>query len=261
MKRLLFTVIAVFFAVVAASAASLTVSWADGKIDMQQGSDWVAVNIGDQIDSSATLRLGKGASVELTAGKHKVSITSAGTYSLDSLLSKGAAAENRISALDKLGKLVDPKATTSSTTVAAVRGDAIEPTKEATSWDSGSANVSAILDQGRKLVRDGDFDGAAARFEEAVKASDGDTRDSATYSEAWALAAGDSNAKAVKLLRSMPDSGTWAGPKDLLLARLDIDSNARDEAKAVLTAGLRAKLFVGDDVGLANSLLTEASAQ
>jgi hypothetical protein len=261
MKRLFISVVAVCLAVVSLSAGPVTVSWSDGKVDMKQGSAWVAVNIGDQIDSSATLRLGKGASVELSAGKHKVSLTAAGSYSIDSLLSKGAATQNRVSALDKLGKLVDPQATTGSTTVAAVRGAAIEPTKETTSWDSGSVDIPAILDQGRKLVRDGDFAGAAAKFDEAVQASDGDDKDAATYSEAWALAAGDSNAKAVKLLRSMPVSGTWAGPRDLLLARLDIDSSALDEAKAVLTAGLSAKLFVGDDVGLAKSLLAETSAQ
>jgi hypothetical protein len=261
MKRLFIIVLVAFLAVVSVSAAPLTVSWADGKVDMKQGSAWVAVNMGDEIDSAATLRLGQGASVELTSGKHKVSLTAAGIYLLDSLLRKGEAAQTRITALDKLGKLVDPQASTGTSTVAAVRGAAIEPTTETTSWDSGSVDVPAIMDQGRKLVRDGDFDGAAAKFDEAVQASDGDDKDSATYSEAWALAAGDNNAKAVKLLRDMPDSGIWAGPRDLLLARLDIDSSDYVEAKAVLDAGMSSKLFVGDDVGLAKSLLAEASAQ
>ncbi len=261
MKRLLIGVVAGFVAVAWTSAAPLTVSWADGKVDMNQGSAWVAVNLGDEIDSSATLRLGEGASVELKSGRHKVSLTAAGTYLLDSLLRKGEAAQTRTIALDKLGKLVDPQASTGTTAVAAVRGAAIEPSTETVTWDSGPVDVPAVMDQGRKLVRDGDFDGAAARFDVAAKASAGDDKDSATYSEAWALAAGDNNAKAVKLLRDMPDSGTWAGPRALLLARLDIDSNACDEAKAVLDAGISSKLFVGDDVSLADSLLAEATVQ
>ena len=59
----------------------------------------------------------------------------------------------------------------------------------------------------------------------------------------------------------MPASGSWAGPRGLLLARLDIDSGAKDEAKSIIDSGLAAKLFLGDDVELAKSLLVEASAK
>ena len=137
----------------------------------------------------------------------------------------------RPGALDKLGKLVDPKASTNASAVAAVRGAAIEPAKDSVTWMSDSVDVSAVMDEGRKLVRDGDFSAAAAKFDEAVVAAEGDEKDSATYAEAWSLAADDSNAKAVKLLRGMPSSGTWAGPRALLLARLDIDSGAKAEAR------------------------------
>jgi len=263
MKRLAFVIFSVLVAVLSLSAASLTVSWADGKVDMQKGSGWVALNMGDKIDSAATLRLGAGASVELTDGQHKVSITAAGTYRVDSLLKQGSAAasKNKAGALDKLGKLVDPKASTGTSTVAAVRGAAIEPAKDSVTWMSDSVDVSAVMDEGRKLVRDGDFAGAAAKFDEAVVAADGDEKDSATYAEAWSLAADDSTAKAVKLLRGMPDSGTWAGPRALLLARLDIDSDSKAEANSVLKSATAAQLFVGDDVDLAKSLLAEASAK
>jgi hypothetical protein len=142
-----------------------------------------------------------------------------------------------------------------------VRGAAIEPAKDSVTWMSDSVDVSAVMEEGRKLVRDGDFSAAAVKFDEAVYAADGEEKDSATYAEAWSLAADDSTAKAVKLLRGMPDNGTWAGPRALLLARLDIDSGAKSEAKTVISAAMTAKLFVGDDVELAKSLLAEASAK
>jgi hypothetical protein len=263
MKRLLVVGIVAFLAALSLNAAPLSVSWADGKVDLQKGSSWVAVSMGDDLDSSAVIRLGPGASVELTDGKHKVSLTAAGTYSLDSLLKQGAiASKNKGGALDKLGKLVDPKASVSGGgTVAAVRGAAIEPTSDTVTWESDSVDVSAVMDEGRKLVRDGDFTGAAKKFDTAAQAADGEDKDSAQYAESWALAAGDNTAQAVKILRTMPSSGTWAAPRALLLARLDIDSGAKNEAISVLNAGVKSKIFVGDDVDLANSLLTEASAK
>ncbi len=262
MKRLAMVLLVAFVALLSLSAVPLTVSWADGKVDLQKGSSWVAVKIGDKLDSSATLRLAAGASVELSDGKRKVALTAAGTYALDSLLKQGSAsAKNKNGVLDKLGKLVDPKATTGSATVAAVRGAAVEPAKDSVSWMSDSVDIGALMDEGRKLVRDGDFAAAAVKFDEAVNEAEGDEKESASYAEAWALAADDSSARAVKLLRGMSASGIWAGPRALLLARLDIDSGAKAEAKAVLDAASAAKLFVGDDVDLAKSLLAEANAK
>ncbi len=262
MKRAFLVVTATLIAILSLSAVPLTVSWADGKVDLQKGSAWASVSMGDKLDSASTLRLAAGASVELTDGKRKVSITAAGTYQLDSLLKQGAAsAKNKAGALDKLGKLVDPKASTGAATVAAVRGAAVEPAKDSVTWMSDTVDIAAVMEEGRKLVRDGDFASAAAKFDEAVYAAEGDEKVSASYAEAWALAADDSSARAVKILRGMPASGTWAAPRALLLARLDIDSGAKAEAKAVLEAANASKLFVGDDVDLAKSLLTEANAK
>jgi hypothetical protein len=259
MKRLTFVLISALVAVLSLSAAPLTVSWADGKVEKQKGSTWLAVNMGDQVDSADTLRLAKGASVELTDGKRKVSLTAAGSYQLDALLKQGAtASKTKGAALDKLGKLVDPKASAGAATVAAVRGAAIEPTKESVAWASDSADVGAIMEEGRALVRSGDFVNAAAKFGDAAFSAEGDEKDAAVYAQAWSLAACDSSAQAVKLLRGMPSAGVWAGPRALLLARLDIDSGAQAEAKSVLDAALTANLLAGDDVDLAKSLITEA---
>lgn len=261
MKRTILVLTAALIAVFSLGAVPLTVSWADGKVDVQKGSSWVVVSMGDKLDSAATVRLGAGASVELTDGKRKVALTASGTYVLDALLKKGGDTAKKNGALDKLGKLVDPKASTGAATVAAVRGAAVEPPKDSLTWMTDSVDVAAVMDEGRKLVRDGDFAAAAAKFDEAVFAAEGDEKEAANYAEAWALAADESSARAVKILRGMSASGTWAGPRALLLAQLDILSGANAEAKAVLEAATAAKLFVGDDVVLAKSLLADASVK
>jgi hypothetical protein len=116
------------------------------------------------------------------------------------------------------------------------------------------------MEEGRTLLRNQEFSAAAVKFSEAADAAEGDQLDAASYAQAWALASDGSVARAVKILRTMPASGPWAAPRALLLARLDIDSSAKAEAKAVLTAAKTAKLFVGDDVALAEALLAEASS-
>jgi hypothetical protein len=263
MKRAASILIAMAFAAgIGLYAVPMTVTWADGKVERKSGSAWAAVNVGDQIDSSSTIRLGKGASVELKDGARKITLTAEGSYLVDSLLKKGAVASKKnTAAMDKLGKLVDPQASVGSTTVAAVRGAAIEPAKESMDWQSDAADLPALMEEGRRLVREGDYQTAALRFGEVAEQAEGSDKDAAQYSQAWALAAGDGQARAVKILRSMPSTGNWAGPRALLLARLDIDSGAKAEAKLVIQSGMSAKLFVSDEAELAKSLLDEASAE
>jgi len=262
MKRLAIVMLMVLSAALSLSAVPMTVSWADGKVDLKKGSAWSAIGVGDKIDSASTIRLAKGASVELSDGKRKVALTAEGSYILDNLLKKGAVASKQDSgAMNKLGKLVDPQASVQTSSVAAVRGAAIEPAKESVDWQSDTADLPAVMEEGRRLVRAGDYADAALRFKDAAGMAEGVDKDAALYAEAWALAAGDSQAPAVKVLRTMPSSGNWAGPRALLLARLDIDSGAKAEAKSVLQSGMDSKLFVGDEVDLAKALLDEASAE
>ena len=75
-----------------------------------------------------------------------------------------SASKNKAGALDKLGKLVDPKASTDASAVAAVRGAAIEPASNSVTWMSDTVDVSAVMDEGRKLVRDGDFAGGGGQI-------------------------------------------------------------------------------------------------
>lgn len=235
----------------------MRVSWADGKVERQKGSTWVVVGIGDQVDSTDTIRLSAGSSIEITDGKRKVAMTAAGVYKIDVLLAQGAElARKKNTTLDKLGKLVDPKASTAASTVAAVRGTAASD--DAVTWMEDEVNVDEVMAEGRALVRLGEFAAAAVKFDEAVLAAEGEQKAEAAYAEAWALAADDRPGQAVKLLRSITGAGKWEGPRILLLAQLDIQTGAKAEAESILTSGMNAKLFSGDDLELAKALLAEA---
>jgi hypothetical protein len=260
MKKAFLATLASLMLASSLAAVPLRVAWADGKVERQKGAAWAAVGIGDQVDSSDTIRLAAGASVEITDGKRKVALTAAGQYKLDELLKQGSEmARKKVGALDKLGKLVDPKASAASSAVAAVRGGPVEP--DSVTWMVDEVDVAAVMDEGRALVREGDFSAAAAKFDEAVLAAEGVQKAEAAYAEAWALAADDRTGQAVKLLRSMSAAGQWEGPRVLLLSRLDLDTGSAKEAASLLKAGIDAKLFAGDDLELAKAMLTESAGK
>lgn len=259
MKRIVSTLM--FFAVAFSLAAvPLAVTWLDGSAEAQQGSSWVSLSMGDKVDSSSTLRLGSGSSIELRGNGQRLSITAAGTYSLASLLGAAQATPGRSAAMQKLGKLVDGSVSSDQSTIAGVRGAAIEPAKDSVTWQSEDVDVTSIMDEGRALVRDEKYEDAALKFAEAAESSAGPAREGALYSEAWSYAAAGSGARAVALLRGMSSDGGWAGPRALLLARLDLDTGSKTEAGTVIKAAIDAGLYSGDDLALANSLLDEATA-
>jgi hypothetical protein len=262
MKKTFLAALASLMLASSLAAVPLRVAWADGKVERQKGAAWTAVGIGDQVDSSDTIRLAAGASVEITDGKRKVALTAAGQYKLDELLKQGSEmARKKVGALDKLGKLVDPKASAASSTVAAVRGSPQGQGSDSVTWMVDEVDVAAVMDEGRALVRDGDFSAAAAKFDEAVLAADGVQKAEAAYAEAWALAADDRTGQAVKLLRGMAAAGQWEGPRVLLLSRLDLDTGSAKEAASLLKSGIDAKLFAGDDLELAKAMLTESAGK
>ena len=261
MTRLGFAAILCAGAAVGLYAVPMTVTWADGEVDNKDGAAWSHVAVGDVVDSASTIRIGAGGIIELSDGRRKVAIAAEGDYVPDALLRKGAAEtrEGRPAA-DKLGRLLDPRSSVRSSAVAAVRGEAVEPAVAGVDWLSEGDSPSGLMEEGSRLARDGDFVAAAAKFEAAAGVALGDDKDGALYSEAWSLAACENLAHAVAVLRSMPPDGSWAGPRALLLARLDIDCGAKAEALETLQSGTEAGLFVGDEVELARSLMDEASA-
>lgn len=243
-------------------ATPLTATWIDGKVEKQKGSAWVAINIGDTLDTSDTVRLAKGAMAEFSDGKRKLSLTSAGTFSLDALAKASVDKSGKTTAaVQKLAALVAPtSAAQGQTTAGGVRGDLIGAGVDQMSWAGDEEDPGKLMDEGKALVQEAKYDEAAASFGKAAAVADGDEKDRALYSQAWAFSAAGSSARAIKILRAMASTGAWAGPRAILLARLDIDTGSNDEAITVLNAALKAGILSSEDSATAQAMLKEAGA-
>lgn len=243
-------------------ATPLTATWIDGKVEKQKGTAWVVVNIGDTVDTADTVRLAKGAMAEFSDGKRKLSLTAAGTFSLDAIAKASADKGAKTSAtVQKLATLVAPTSQVQSqTAVGGVRGDLIGAGVDQMSWASDDEDPLVYMDEGKSLAQQAKYDDAASSFGKAAAIADGDDKDKALYSQAWALSAGGSSARAIKLLRGMSSVGPWAGPRAILLARLDLDTGSTDEAVALLKGALAAGTLSPDDQAMAQAMLKEAGA-
>jgi len=252
--------LSLFLVALTAFAVPLTASWVEGKVECGSGSSWKLVNLGDKVDSALSVRLAAGAMAEFSEGNRRISLSSPGTYSLDSLVKAGAAqTKNRTSAMGKLGKLVDPKAAESATAIAGVRGAAQGETE--TMWMTEAEGGAALAEEAKSFAREGRFADAASLFGQAAEASEGEEKESYLYSKAWSLAAGGATIEAIKSLRAFsPTAVSWQAQRGLLLARLDIDSGSAAEAKSILEQLLGSNTLAGEDLDMAKAMLDEAKA-
>jgi hypothetical protein len=247
-------------AATAASALTLTATWVEGGVERRVGSAWRAISIGDAVDSSDTIRLGPGALAEFTGGLRRISLSAPGIYVLDALAKAGAErSKSSASAMDKFGKLVDPKSSAimNQSTVAGVRGD---PVSEAgAAWLTDEDDPATLAEDGKSAARDGKYAEAAALFGKAAEGSEGEEKAGYEFAKAWAFAAEGSSIEAIKTLRGMGAAGgEWGRARALLLARLDLDTGSAAEAKAILEAAVAAGGLSPEDLELAKSMLEEA---
>ncbi len=242
-------------------ALPLSVTYIEGKVEKQKATAWIVLKEGDTVEATDMVRLAKASMVEFSDGKRKIVLSAAGTFSLDSLAKAGAEqTAKRSGTVDKLAKLVSSQVST-QTTAAGVRGDLIGAGVEKMSWAGEDEDVTAIIESAKALITEKKYDEAAATFAKAVEAGEGDVRDQASYGQSFALAASGSTLKAIKILRGMPAVGTWSGPRAVLLARLDLESGATEEAVMVLQAAINSGSLAGEDLDLARSMLKEAGVK
>lgn len=241
------------------SALPLSVSWTEGPVERQVGAAWKALEPGDTIDSAETIRLGKGAFVELKAANRKLVYSAPGSYVPDSLLKAGGdGVAKRNAVLDKLGKAVAPAKAEASAAVGGVR--AAEAPTATVEWADESEDARALVKEAQADVAVGKYAEAIAKYAEAAEALDGGEKAGALYGKAFCLAVIGDTIPAIKELRALPETGDWGGPRALLLARLDLDTGAAAEARAVLERAIAAKAFSGEDLESAKAMLAEASA-
>jgi hypothetical protein len=258
MKRLIPVAIVLLLMGGFAYAVPVTVSWVEGGVDLRVGQAWKPLDVGMKFDSASSIRLGNGAFAEFTAGTRRISLSSEGTYTIDSLMVAASAQDQKRSAVvGKLGKLVGSTEAPRSTVVGGVRGD-FEGKPETTAWVEDENSPESLADEGRALVAKGNYVQAAARFAEAAEAASGPTRETYRYSQAWALAAAGNAIASIKILRGMSESGPWSAQRAILLARLDLDSGAAREAAVVLERIDPAVSMTADEASLIKELKDEA---
>jgi len=201
------------------------------------------------------------------------------------MLRAGASQDKRKASLfERLARILSPDRKPSQDAVGGVRGKA-QAGSAATPWVDGEGDADAvsaatgesgedpaaeaaalaaknagIISAAWDLVKAKDFRKAAEQFGSAVATSEGGMKAEALYGQAWSLEASGSTIPAIKILRSMPSEGAWAGPCVLLLSRLDLGTGAYAEARSLLEAAIASNLFSGEDLELAKAMLKEAKA-
>lgn len=261
MKRL-FALFCALALGISAWAIPLTVTWIDGKVERQKGSGWLTLKEGDIVDSVETVRLATASLVEFANGKQKIVISTAGTFALDSLTKAASAQQQKSSGtVDKLAKLVAPSKTDQAA-VGGVRGDLIGDAVSKMDLQDGYEDTRKMLVDALKLNSQSKFQEAAALFGKAAKdaVGEGSLVNAATYGQACSYAAMGSNGRAILLLRKLRAAGGLPEKESLLLARLDLDSGAKDEAVAILTFAINNGSLMPEDLYLAKDMLKEAGA-
>ena len=86
----------IFFAlaVCGLGAQELSVSYAEGDVQVRSGSRWAALSIGDWLSPQATIQLGGGAYVELTRADSRIVLSQKGTYNLRDILASSHALDS-----------------------------------------------------------------------------------------------------------------------------------------------------------------------
>lgn len=150
-----------------AAAQTVSVAYAEGEIEVQRGSKWEDVLVGDTLRARARIRLGDSGYVELSRGRDTVRLTRPGSYEISSLFETvernqraglGAMIRSRVRSLFGGDEREDEPA------VAGVRGDETESGE--LMW-AGGEDPAELIDRGIELLAAGNYGEARYRFEEA----------------------------------------------------------------------------------------------
>jgi hypothetical protein len=241
-------------------AVPLTVSWVEGRVERQGGTSWVRLEIDDRVESTEAVRLEGGAFLELATGNSRIMISSPGTYLPDSLLKAAAAAPARRGDLiARLARSMAPRKAEASGASGGIRAAEAAGTEEL--WYSEADDARDLLEEAKRAVAEGGYAEGARDFLEAADSLDGEERDSALFGYAFCLAAEGRLVQAIKLLREHPFAGYWSVKRALLLARLDLDSGAFEEARALLESVLREASISPEELDAVKAMLAESKGR
>jgi len=147
-------------------AQELTLDYLEGYLDLQEGSDWVELYIGDSVSRNATVRLDQDSLAELSGMNMSFTLTRPGVYRVGDLLASRQTMDNT-----GLGNLVSGKVATMFSeratgpdTVGGVRAAEVE-TGPSIDWMTSEA--ADMISQAKDMITDGDYADAMDMLEEA----------------------------------------------------------------------------------------------
>lgn len=241
-KRLASLVGILCILVVASYAAPVSVAFVDGTVHVLSGSTWKLLDFDDRFDSSQTVRLGRGAVLELSAqGGSTVAIASQGTFVVDDLLKPRTERGAVATVAAKLERLA--QGSKADITVAGVRGSAaVEP--QELMWAGDGVEAEAAFDKAMTAYKSGLNNEAWILFTEARALYEDAADPNGAARSAWhaslAGLAGGSGAKALAALRTADpaDAGALRGSYALALATLGARYGDTVGAKLILEKAL-----------------------
>lgn len=205
-----------------------SVEYINGTVDCRVGQDWKSLSPGDSVSADSSIRLSRGAIVELKASGKRISIVKEGVYAVASL-----SASNREPLKAQLLEIVSQKmrylfkGSGGTESVFGVRAAQVETA----GFESGGAVAKA---QGEAALATGDYAAAARSFEYALDEAMPDEEESLRMLLATALALMDRPAAALGFLRG--GDATITPSRALLESSLLVRAGAPDEALALLRA-------------------------
>ncbi|OHD81046.1 MAG: hypothetical protein A3J97_16910 [Spirochaetes bacterium RIFOXYC1_FULL_54_7] len=224
------------------SAAPVSVAFVDGTVHVLSSGTWKLLDFDDRFDSSQTVRLGRGAVLELIGqGGSTVAIATQGSFVVDDLLKPRTEPGVVATVAAKLEKLA--QGSKADITVAGVRGSAaVEP--QELMWAGDGVEAEAAFEEAMTVYKNGMNSEAWALFSEARLLYEDAADPNGAARSAWhaslaGLAAG-SGAKALAALRAADpaDAGALRGSYALALATLSARYGDTEGAKLILQKAL-----------------------
>lgn len=164
-KRFKIIVLLILFCAAGLQARDLFIDYLDGDLDVQSGSDWIPLYIGDSISGSDVIKLSGEGYVELLFDDVKLTLDKDGMYEVDALISqieKTGKWGIKGSAFAKLFR--DDEVEDRQSAVMGVRGDPQD--EEEITWVDDDVE---FLEEGKLLYKKGDFEEALLILEEGAE--------------------------------------------------------------------------------------------
>ncbi len=255
----------VLFALVAvvAFAQESMVAFVDGSVQVKSGSAWKEVNIGQKLEANATVRLGSGALLELTAdGGRSLMLSKAGTYELAPLWKTAPAAKGTAAKLlGVVERIAAGTPAAAPTTVAGVRGASSDT--DGILWLEDAEDPETLYESGRKAEAEGRYAEAAVFYAEALRivneraVVDKERACVSAYAAARAHVAAGQLGRALAALKSADPAaaGALRPAYALLMASLLAEFGDAESARILISKGKAEAWFSGDALKEADALL------